>query len=142
MLACDGPASEEVPFEGCVEVVKGPPCGPLVQSETGDLYFVGALVPEELIGGRFLVTGAISATLMVACPSDPVPQSFPFFTSLTLSGCTGDLNVDGTVDGEDLALLLGAWGSSCLVQDPCFSDLNGDQTVDGADLAILLSAWG
>ncbi|HMN96773.1 MAG TPA: GC-type dockerin domain-anchored protein [Phycisphaerales bacterium] len=48
----------------------------------------------------------------------------------------GDLNGDGTVDGADLGLLLGAWGSD----DPK-ADLDGDGIVDGADLGILLGAW-
>jgi hypothetical protein len=47
----------------------------------------------------------------------------------------GDLNGDGIVDGADLGILLGAWGTS----GP--GDLNGDGVVDGADLGILLGAW-
>lgn len=46
-----------------------------------------------------------------------------------------DLNDDGTVDGADLGLLLGNWGT------PCLGDLNGDFTVDGADLGVLLGNW-
>ena len=55
----------------------------------------------------------------------------------TVSGVFGDLNGDGTVDGADLGLLLGAWGSAS-----CGADLNGDGTVNGADLGLLLGAWG
>lgn len=47
----------------------------------------------------------------------------------------GDLDGNGTVDGADLTVLLGAWGSG----GP--GDLNGDGVVDGADLAILLATW-
>ena len=47
-----------------------------------------------------------------------------------------DINGDGKVDGQDLARLLGAWGSSA-----SGGDLNGDGTVDGQDLAILLGEW-
>ncbi|MFO0826665.1 MAG: hypothetical protein U0572_00820 [Phycisphaerales bacterium] len=46
-----------------------------------------------------------------------------------------DLNGDGNVDAADLAVLLGAWGTS----GP--GDLNGDGAVDAADLALLLGAW-
>ena len=49
----------------------------------------------------------------------------------------GDLNLDGVVDGADLALLLGTWGTN----DPA-SDLGGDGVVGGADLGVLLSNWG
>jgi hypothetical protein len=47
-----------------------------------------------------------------------------------------DLNCDGSVDAQDLAILLGAWGSS----GP--GDLDADGIVNAADLAILLGAWG
>ena len=46
-----------------------------------------------------------------------------------------DLNDDGVVDGADLTLLLGGWGSGEY-------DLDGDGLVTGADLTFLLSAWG
>jgi hypothetical protein len=48
-----------------------------------------------------------------------------------------DLNGDGAVDGADLGLLLGAWGTP----GPA-ADLNESGTVDGADLGLLLGAWG
>ena len=51
--------------------------------------------------------------------------------------CPGDLNGDGKVDGADMGLMLGAWGTS----DPA-ADLDGDGDVDGADLGLLLGAWG
>ena len=51
-------------------------------------------------------------------------------------GIVGDLNNDGLVNGADLAILLGAWGSS----DP-IADLSGDGEVGGADLSILLGNW-
>jgi hypothetical protein len=49
----------------------------------------------------------------------------------------GDLNQDGVVDGQDMLLLLQAWGP-CEV---CPADLNGDGWVDAADLMIMLSNW-
>ena len=49
--------------------------------------------------------------------------------------CTGDFNGDGVVDGADLTILLGGWGTAA-------GDLNGDGNTDGADLTILLGAWG
>jgi len=51
--------------------------------------------------------------------------------------CIGDLNADGVVNGADLGLLLGAWGTANPV-----ADINGDGTVNGADLGLLLGAWG
>lgn len=45
-----------------------------------------------------------------------------------------DLDGNGAVDGADLAILLGGWGTGS-------ADLTGDGTTDGADLAVLLGAW-
>lgn len=55
-------------------------------------------------------------------------------------GCAfapADVNQDGRVDGADLGLLLGSWGSSALPP----SDINRDGTVDGTDLGLLLGSW-
>jgi hypothetical protein len=46
-----------------------------------------------------------------------------------------DLNGDGTVGAQDLAILLGAWGSS----GP--GDLDGNGSVGPEDLAIMLGSW-
>lgn len=47
-----------------------------------------------------------------------------------------DLNGDGVVDGADVTILLGNWGS------PGIGDLDGSGLVDGGDVTILLGAWG
>lgn len=55
-----------------------------------------------------------------------------------IDGCTpclGDLNGSGAVDAADLAILLGAWGTSS-------ADLDGDSVTSAPDLGILLGAWG
>jgi probable HAF family extracellular repeat protein len=51
--------------------------------------------------------------------------------------CVGDINSSGAVDAADLAVVLGAWGSTSAA-----SDLNDDGIVNAADLAVLLGAWG
>jgi len=53
------------------------------------------------------------------------------------SNCPGDINIDGSVDASDIALLLGAWGTADQA-----SDIDGDGVVAASDLATLLSAWG
>lgn len=50
----------------------------------------------------------------------------------------GDLNGDALVDGADLGLLLGAWGTC---RGSCPEDIDGTGIVDGADLGLLLGAW-
>ena len=48
-----------------------------------------------------------------------------------------DLNGDGAVNGDDLGILLGAWGPGSGA-----ADLNHDGYVDGTDLGRLLGEWG
>jgi hypothetical protein len=50
--------------------------------------------------------------------------------------CRGDLNSDGTVNGDDLGTLLGAWGAGGV------ADLDANGVVNGDDLGILLGEWG
>jgi hypothetical protein len=59
-----------------------------------------------------------------------------FTTELAPTTIGPDLNGDGVVDGADLGLFLGLWGSS-----DASADFNGDGVVDGADLGVLLGAW-
>ena len=51
-------------------------------------------------------------------------------------GIPGDFDGNGTVDGQDLAVLLNGWGSGGV------ADLNGDGTTDASDMAILLNNFG
>lgn len=51
-------------------------------------------------------------------------------------GCPADLTGDGEVEADDLAIVLGAWGTAGT------GDLDGNGTVDGSDLAVLLGSWG
>lgn len=51
--------------------------------------------------------------------------------------CPADLSNDGSVDAEDLAILLTNWGAPSAI-----FDLSGDGIVKGEDLAILLANWG
>lgn len=55
---------------------------------------------------------------------------------VTVAGLAGDLNMDGMVDAYDLAVILGAWGSTTGV-----GDITGDMMADGFDLSALLSRW-
>ncbi len=50
--------------------------------------------------------------------------------------CPADLDSNNLVDAADLAILLGAWGSTGN------ADFDENGTVDAADLAVLLGAWG
>jgi len=53
--------------------------------------------------------------------------------------CLGDITGDHFVDSVDLAIVLGAWGSS---GGEFGADINQDGIVNAADLAMVLGAWG
>ena len=69
--------------------------------------------------------GRIDAAASFALLSPPIPE---------------DLNGDGLVNAQDLAIMLSAWGP-CGNCDSCAADLNGDCAVGPQDLAQLLAAW-
>ena len=58
------------------------------------------------------------------------------FIAPPVTDCVGDLNGDLFVDGADLGLLIGGWGTSGI------GDLNDDGSIDGADLGLMIGAWG
>ncbi|MBL9148864.1 MAG: hypothetical protein JNM94_09250 [Phycisphaerae bacterium] len=64
-------------------------------------------------------------------------QLYAFFAPEAVGSSRSDLSrpLDGIVDGSDLGILLGGWGSAGV------SDINRDGTTDGADLGILLGNW-
>jgi hypothetical protein len=55
--------------------------------------------------------------------------------AVTVDTCVGDLNGDRVVNGSDLGLLIGAWGTGQY-------DRDGDGVVTGQDLGLLLGSWG
>jgi len=67
-------------------------------------------------------------------PAAPGPFAFEIALE-SGNACTGDLNADGAVDAQDLAVVLGAWGA-------IDGDVTGDATTDAQDLAVILGAWG
>ena len=65
-------------------------------------------------------------------PNCPDPASVP-------GGCEADIapvGGDGSVNGQDLAVLLSSWGT------PGVGDIDGNGITDGGDLAALLGSWG
>lgn len=54
--------------------------------------------------------------------------------------CAGDVNDDGFVNGADLSVLLGGFGTC--VMNGTSADFNADGTINGADLSVLLSNFG
>jgi len=100
--------------------------------------------------GNFLSDAVDIATgVSFDCNGNGIPDEceLALDPSLDLSGngiidaCSlarGDLDLNGVVNGSDLAVLLLLWGT----KNPAFGDLNGDGVIDGMDLGILLLNWG
>ncbi|MBX3356259.1 MAG: lamin tail domain-containing protein [Phycisphaeraceae bacterium] len=64
-----------------------------------------------------------------------------FYPRVTQPSTPGDANGDGVVNGADIAIVLGNWGSCPGGAPGCAGDLNGDGVVDGADIAFVLGNW-
>jgi len=80
----------------------------------GTTYYIAVGGFDEFVAGPFHLEIGV-----------PVPPANP-----------ADINADGTVDGADLTILLGAWGST-----DAAADIDRDGFVGGSDLTLLLSAW-
>ena len=109
--------------------------------------------PGARHGRLRLLALAAAAVIASAAQGQPTPP------------CSADLDWDGTVSGNDLGLLLGAWGHVVAAPTPDIDgngivdsqdmgallgdwggtgpgDLDGDGAVDGSDLGILMQSWG
>ncbi|MFM8872299.1 MAG: hypothetical protein ACKOJI_02895, partial [Phycisphaerales bacterium] len=76
------------------------------------------------------------ATYLVRLGGASGGGSGSLFVNCTQS-CTGDFNLDGVVDGNDLGQMLASWGA---VGGP--TDLDADGVTDGNDQGQLLARWG
>jgi hypothetical protein len=54
--------------------------------------------------------------------------------------CVADLNLDGQVNGADMAVVLAGWGTPAASTGG--GDLTGDGMIGGDDLGVVLAAWG
>jgi hypothetical protein len=58
----------------------------------------------------------------------------------TVAAVPGDVNGDGAVNAQDIAVVLSSWGP-CPPKGACAADVDGDGDVDAADVAAVLSGW-
>ena len=124
-----------------LEPLVGLPDGVSVTQHPGGPIGSGVATLELEIDPAILGTGEHAFDLDLMFTEQELPGASDHQLLLTLlvsvsggSDLTGDLNGDGVVNGTDLSLLLGAWGTATF-------DLDGDGIVGGADLAIILSEW-
>ena len=117
-------------LDGSMNVEFGETTGPFLREEGfvfGWGYDLFVDQPDNPDNPRNINRAGFIATFKPILPSCP---------------CIGDLNDDCMVNGADLGLMLGAWGSCGKKGPGCFSDLNDDGMVNGADLGLLLGNWG
>jgi hypothetical protein len=105
--------------------------GGVVSGASGVLNAVTLSTTLTITGARPCDSGEYTVVLMNSCGSVTSAAALVDVSG----GCAADLDGSGVVDGDDLALLLGSWGTSG-------GDLNGDVTTDSADLCETLAAWG
>ena len=124
-------------FSGCGLVVDSFACGLTLAADDGSGLYVLADFGGTDVGDRIFVEGFIDPDCrdglgFCACIlNDSVSPCIP----------VGDLNGDGLVNGADLGLLLGVWGTCAPLEIGCFGDLNFDGLINGADLGVLLANW-
>jgi len=86
----------------------------------------GADIVSLSLGGAQSFNGGEPAATASLVPSTVKPRC-----------AQGDLNCDGSVDANDLAIVLAAWGTN----DPA-ADIDGSGVVDASDLSFILANWG
>lgn len=86
-------------------------------------------------------TGWFVMNLSDANPDTPTGTDYMVLRARVFGGspaCAADLDGDGLVEGSDLGIMLGSWGTC----SGCAADLDGDGLVEGSDLGIMLGSWG
>jgi hypothetical protein len=104
--------------------------------ESGNVVSSSAVDNVEHLYVRGLERGAYVVTVVREATAASALSFLAVAGIVDLRTVLGDLNGDGVVNGDDLGILLGAWGPG---DGP--ADLNRDGTVDGNDLGIQLGAW-
>lgn len=123
-----------------VRIVDGEPqslVGEVGSFESGNVLSASTVDNLELISVKGLEPGDYAIR---AFREDIVQTTYSGIAWLMIEGdpvpILGDLNGDQLVDGLDLSILLGSWGTN----DP-IADIVVDGIVDGADLSALLGGW-
>ncbi len=103
-----------------------------------------ALVVQGGIGILNISPANISILDSVVCSNLPQPNISGLWENLggnNVCNCVGDISGNGVVDGVDLTLLLGVWGTDGIGGE-FDADITNDGIVGGADLTVLFSGWG
>jgi hypothetical protein len=129
------------PPQGVEFVLRDPDTGEIVATHSDYFGLEGEFsIPAP--AGRFELSVKVSHWLRRAVLVD---TTLGDVEGLVLSLINGDANDDNVVDGEDLAMVVQNYGSSCWDDCPeggLPGDLNGDLVVDDNDLLIVLFNFG
>ncbi|MDZ4754141.1 MAG: hypothetical protein SGJ11_06550 [Phycisphaerae bacterium] len=96
----------------------------------------GVIDARDTLGLGWFI-GNVQAHYGLGDPLVEGGQLFAFFAPEAVGSSRSDLSspLDGIVNAEDLAVLLGGWATAGS------TDINRDGTTDAADLGILLGSW-
>ncbi len=129
-------------------------------STDGRLVYRGSLLIEEIGGGLREIPFVIETQTGSCCYSDGQCSVEPEVFCTSSGGlwqgaevrcsdtacpppppliCQGDVDSNGSVNFEDILLVLNAWGPC---GDPCPEDIDQDGIVDFSEILLILSAFG
>jgi hypothetical protein len=119
----------------------------LQQQSTELVNLLAASVTMPVAEQRVLAAGQYTFTLQTigtAFVQGPGIHSAVGQYDVRMSMCfdPADLNIDGTVNIDDLLGVIGAWGPCTTPQGECLADVNLDGQVNIDDLLAVISAWG
>ena len=117
----------------------------LTENTTGTVYTAtslgdGSFTIDGVQAGIYTIQFSMDGFLKYTNSNVEIEES-TVLDLVSLKG--GDINASGTIDGTDLSVLLGDFGST--VGDTAsseYSDINGSGTVEGTDLSVMLSNFG
>ncbi len=114
--------------------------GQFIQAAPGDWRQIESFVHKASPGVQANRSGAVGGNGDIAFRVQFTDDSQAVVVGYFTPSCSADLNEDGFVNAEDLAILLAFWGQPGPIGDQ--GDVDHDGDTDAGDLAALLAAWG
>jgi hypothetical protein len=134
----------------------GSPCAVAVSGGAGasvsNSSICGYLQPVGNLGGEISTIDCVVSAICEDCNHDGINDAEQIASGQTPDNnhnnipdtceCIGDIDLDGTIGGSDLGIMLAYWGPVTTESVSLASDLNADGFVNGSDLGVLLAHWG
>ena len=103
--------------------------------DSTDIYFFLTEWSADCNNDGIVDKGQILNGQLIDANSNGIPDS------CEIDPCPGDISGNNAVDGVDLSVLLGVWGTDGSGGE-FDADVTNDGIVNGADLTIILGGWG